>query len=61
MPKKIRKDLRKFKKDLAEDIVDSWDMDALVEYAIYQMTKRLSSLSKKEFEKEWDDCYGKEK
>lgn len=54
MPKKISK--IKLER-LAKDIVDSWDMDALVEYAVYETTKHLSSLSKKEFEEEWDDYY----
>ena len=56
MPKKISK-IRLER--LAKDIVDGWDLDTLVEYAIDKMIDSLSTLNKKEFEEEWDDYYGK--
>ena len=43
---------------LAKDIVDDWDMDTLIEYAIDKMIHSLSSLTKKEFGEEWRDKYG---
>ena len=55
MPKKISK-IRLER--LAKDVVDSWDIDMLVEYAIERMTAHLSSLTKIEFEGEWDNYYG---
>lgn len=57
MPKKISK-IRLER--LAKDIVDNWDMDTLVEYAIDKMINSLSSLNKKEFDEEWEDYYGVE-
>lgn len=56
--KKISK--KRFKKveELAKDIIDAWDLDSLVEYARDVMTESLSTLSKKEFDEEWDNYYG---
>ena len=57
MPKRIsKKRLEKIEK-LANAIVDSWDLDSLVEYAIEKMTESFSSLTKSEFDKEWKDNY----
>ena len=57
MPKKIsKKRLEKIEK-LADAIIDSWDLDLLVEYAKEHMVKSLSSLNGKEFCKEWKDNY----
>jgi hypothetical protein len=47
--------------DLDSDIADNLDLDSLIEYVRDLMTKSLSSLSKKEFDKEWDDYYGVKK
>ena len=57
MPKKIsKKRLKKIEK-FASDVIDGWDLDSLVEYAIEHMVESLSSLSKGEFDKEWEDYY----
>lgn len=58
MSKKInKKRLEKIEK-LARDIVDAWDLDSLVEYAIDQMVDSLSCLDKEEFDEEWANHYG---
>lgn len=57
MPKKISKIRLKKIDELADDIVSDMDMDGLIDYARGQMIDFLSSLTKKEFDKEWDDYY----
>ena len=58
MPKKISKIRLKRLDELADDIVSDMDIDALIDYARGQMICLLSSLSKKEFEDQWNDYYG---
>ena len=57
MPKKINKKRQDKIDKLAYDIIDGWDLDSLIEYARDLMTESLSSLSKKEFDEEWDNYY----
>ena len=56
MKKISEKKLEKIER-LANAIVDSWDLDSLVEYAKDRMTESLSSLTKEEFDEEWKDNY----
>lgn len=58
MPKKIsKKRLEKIEKLAADIVEDEMDMDALIDYATGQMTEYLSTLTKKEFDKAWDNHY----
>ena len=43
---------------LAKDIVDSWDMDALIDHAQTTLAESLFTLSQEEFEDEWNYHYG---
>jgi len=57
MPKKISKKRLKRIEKLAKDIIDDMDMDSLIEYARDRMAEHFPSLSKEEFDEEWDSYY----
>ena len=60
MPKKISKKRLKKMEKFASDVIDGWDLDSLIEYARDQMEESLSTLTKKQFDEEWEDYYGVE-
>ena len=43
--------------EFATDIVDSWDLNDVIGYAIEQMEENLAKLSEEEFRVEWKDYY----
>lgn len=44
--------------DLSEGLVDSWDLDTLIEYAKEKLSEHYKTLSAKEFAKEWENVFG---
>lgn len=44
-------------KEFAEDIVDAWDMDQLLEFATENMEDRLQCMAEGEFIEEWETFY----
>ena len=47
----------KITSDLAGDIVDSWDLETVIEFAQQEMYDRLIDHTEKEFIEEWEDFY----
>ena len=45
---------------LTRDIIDSWDMDALLDFTAHELYQNLDNLSSEELQEEWEDFYGKE-
>ena len=44
---------------LASDIVQSWDLDDLIQYAVTNLTDHYME-NEREFHEEWSDFYGEE-
>ena len=44
--------------ELAEGVVESWDLDTLVDYAKERLIEFYRTISKEDFAEEWEDIFG---
>ena len=53
---KTEKNIREF----AEDIIDGWDLETLIDYAVSSHEEWLTKMDPEEFEKRWNEFYYEE-
>lgn len=44
-------------KQLTRDIIDSWDVNTLLDFIAYELYQNLDNLNSKELQEEWEDFY----